>query len=903
MEFPHLQDTNFPYLNNVNTYAFKNTFDYSRWNEDTIVRLVNVLWDSTYDDVVAFESNDARDSWFDSIVDSYAIKLESAARIIPEGFVKLPLPYDVAARYNYLYIEVPIATSAENMIDYETNYGVRRWYFFIDAIEYGSQNSTHLFLTPDVWINFSNDVYIRYMMLERGHAPVAFSDVDDYLENPLQNNEYLLAPDVDFGKGSVVRNSEFLPIGNGKKYVCFASTCLPSQTSTLGQVSGDGSGSWTPPAYSDESTRYGRQLIVNGYTFGDGYDYSSLVTQAGNGSYDTIFNNITVYCIESSACVGDNGFLNVCREICPSFLNTIVACFVVDENMILFGGVYNVAGFDLRVAKSDNSGLMQFDLTKDMFDFPERYERFAKLYTFPYSRIQLTDNAGNTKEVKIEDISTLGFKTFSSIAFPFLNVRAIFYGIGGDSSEEYTWKRINGSTVTLSIDDSDWADYTFDWDIPTFALYIDGQTRYFMNNYNSIQNARIDGITGYQTAQRVTNTEYPNVVDATNTAYTNADNVATNITNINDNTTTNADLNRDASIACANLIRDYTNDTSERKYIEDNAVMTLQQDSINRINAISTVAQSTTSVATTANLTSANQQVGGINGAVSMASTGAGMGATGGAAGAAAGAAGGLLIGGYIGEYTASVVGGAQNANAMMAAQCDINVMQATNTENTNRTNYAKDANITHWGLDSSFRNNQTAANNDLLDTQVDNNIDMMDANAALNANLTRTNAANTRNVSQDNALYNRNTATRNAKQILEANQDKARNRYKDSRNEQPTPIGSYSGDFAPDYMECRGIQVKIRTESDSAIAQAGDVFARYGYALNRMWDINESGLCPMKEFCYWKASDIWVDDMESSTNDVNKRLERIFTSGVTVWKDPDKIGRISIYDNFNTEV
>ena len=109
--FPNLKDTRFPNIDTVDVYAFKNTFDYKRWNKDTIVRLVNVLWDSTYNDVPLFDTKGERDNWFDSLTEGYAMRLDSAARLVPEGYVKVPLPYDIATRYNYLYVELPIATS------------------------------------------------------------------------------------------------------------------------------------------------------------------------------------------------------------------------------------------------------------------------------------------------------------------------------------------------------------------------------------------------------------------------------------------------------------------------------------------------------------------------------------------------------------------------------------------------------------------------------------------------------------------------------------------------------------------------------------------------------------------------------------------------------------------------
>ena len=142
MDFSHLDDTKFPNLETASPYALKNTFDYTRWVPNTKVHLVNVLWNSEYSNVVKFNDDAARDEWFDGISDSYTLTLTSNARIVPDGTIKLPLPYDVAARYNYLYIDIPLATSREQLIQNENDSGVRRWYFFVGDVYYSAPNTT-----------------------------------------------------------------------------------------------------------------------------------------------------------------------------------------------------------------------------------------------------------------------------------------------------------------------------------------------------------------------------------------------------------------------------------------------------------------------------------------------------------------------------------------------------------------------------------------------------------------------------------------------------------------------------------------------------------------------------------------------------------------------------------------
>ena len=434
MQFPKLADTQFPDLQTVNVYQFQNTFDYTRWNEKSKIKLCNVLWNSDYADVVKFDNDESRDNWFDGIDDYYPIELLTAARVVPEGYIKLPVPYDVMARYNYLFIDMPIATNTNTPLDYETSEGKRRWYFFVTNISYLSPNATQVYLQLDVWINFQNEVDIHYLLLERGHAPVAYSDTDDYLDNPLENNKYLLAPDVNFDNASIVRESKMIPFGTGKKYVCIASTCGASQISDLGLVTSNSE--YDPSSvitFDDiDNLRYGYQLEVNGLHFGNGRDYSNAKTPAsmGTSNDNRIANNLSVYAIAASECYGNGTFFKDVIEKCPQFLLTVKGCFVVSEECITLGTTYTIAGHTVRACIGKDSTLLSnLKFTKADFAYPTIYERYAKLYTSPYSILELTDNDGNTYEIGVEETSTISAKSFVSIAYPFINERIYFTGI------------------------------------------------------------------------------------------------------------------------------------------------------------------------------------------------------------------------------------------------------------------------------------------------------------------------------------------------------------------------------------------------------------------------------------------------------------------------------------------
>lgn len=896
-KFPHLDsDNDFPYIQTVDVYKFVNAFDYSRWNENTRVRVVNVIWNSDYQDVVKFDSDAARDAYFDGLSDYQELTLNSKnTRMFPDGSVKLPVPYDVLARYNYLYIDMPIATSLDEPIDYERGDGHRRWYFFINDLQYHAPNTTTVYLTPDVWTNFINDLDVNFMMLERGHAPVAFSDVDEYLSNPMENNEYLLAPDYDFGNTTIVGNSRYIPFGNGNKWVCIASTCAPEMLSDAGSVTGYESDIWTKPTYDNVEVRYGYQLKVNGFDFGDGRDFSNINTPSGNGAANggMIMNNLNVYAVPADECFNGGTFLEDLKDKTPGFMNTIQACFIIDEEMASFESINKyIAGHELYAVTGKSGQLGDIKLSKFDFDFPERYERFAKLYTFPYSRLELTDNDGRTIEVHIEDTSTVSCEFITSVAFPYLNLRVLFTGIGGKGSTSYSWVNLNGQERAMEMYDSDWFKYCFDMNIPTYALYMDGKTVYNLHNYNrAFANARRNALVGYHTSMRDANTARENAIDLADTAQANVNaNAATMIANNTNSCNTNtantaltcATNSTNQSLANQNALVVVTNsnDTSAACTANDNRLMTA-----------ATSTQNETSIATTGASSEMSVVTGALNGMTSMGMAGAGMG---GGVGALAGAA----LGGIMGAASSALTAQVTMSNAHVLTQCKSTVASDTEACNSAKTNIMNTNNYANTNVTNALGTDQTANNNACITAQTANNNTCATNNTTNTTNTMKANAARTRNTTTNNATETRLVAELNAKEILENSQYAAKAGLDDARNNAPVTYGTYSGSMAPDYMGTRGIQIKVRKQSDSAISQTGDMFARYGYAFNQAWDVRETGLNLMKHFTYWKASDIWLDDRRSSTNLVNNTISEMFLRGVTVWNNPDEIGRVSIYDN-----
>ena len=149
---------------------------------------------------------------------------------------------------------------------------------------------------------------------------------------------------------------------------------------------------------------------------------------------------------------------------------------------------------------------------------------------------------------------------------------------------------------------------------------------------------------------------------------------------------------------------------------------------------------------------------------------------------------------------------------------------------------------------------------------------------------------------SNANTARTREIGVINAKERLENARNAARVAQLDARRKGPVQLTEASGDASMWYHGMAGVQFRLRTQSDSAIAQTASQFARYGYALNQVWKVTSLNL--MRNFTYWKASDVWVDVRDVAGSAVGDAIGDILRRGVTVWRDPDKIGKVSVYDN-----
>ena len=940
MDFPHMGDNQFPYIDNVDPYKFVNDFDYSRWEYSSIsVKLMNVLWDNSLTNVPYFANDNARNQYFNEKT-GHTVQLNSGFVVVPEETIRVPLPYNVAYTYNYVRIG-GISGGTNAALDYGAGYGnTNWWYYFIVDMRQLSPSTTELYLQLDYWTTFINSVNIPYMVLERGHAPMALVDVDTYLADPINNNEYLLAKDFDFGNDStVVKSSAYMPVGNGRKWVLFA---MPIDSNDFANfyASSTAGGSSTPPTYSDETyvdegetkvTRWGDDLIVNDYAWNFGnaqaYGNANLPVKPYNRNGNNVLNGYSVFAILATDA---DAFFSFVANNAAYMMNAIEAVYIVGEDCLSLGATITWNNFTIRKAQAFSQNItMTFN--KQSFAYDSKYADIAKLYTYPYAHVEITDNYGNTAEVRIENVSnTLTLHKEAEIAFPYIQYRCFFTGINGNRSAVYTWQELNGQGNNKTMWEDDFSKFMFTWDIPTFALRVSAATKYVIDNHSSINAKRQAAIFEYQTADRYANTTKANTYDSQNTLENNTKAIAATdyINSLELSNTTLANIGRDNT--CTRNVANLQN-TQE----EENWEYTWQYKSdLRDINVGVVYLNTLQDVA----MIEAGQEATNLGAGVSFAQntinnvigTATGVQGSGGAMNAL-GTAFGALNNGYatmIGVGISNDYADKQKTSAL--AKCSIQ------TGYGNPNPWPGTPKPDAWNASLRIFNTDKDYTEDIKDLNIATRFDPTDndpgivnyetdtkkANGeamykVLNPGTTNptpvgvipVNSGRTKGTIDSNAEAVNTTETGNADWTRDANwqaananlilrQMQAEAAFNDGRLRKPDFATNYGGNAYPDVWENRGVQWKIRTQSKSAIAQAGDGMLRYGYTVHRVWNIEDKDFCKMEKFTFWKAEDIWITNNDKTADKVSDVLMRAFLDGVTVWTNPDEIGSVSIYNN-----
>lgn len=867
MKFPHLDNaTSFPGAD-VHVYdQYVNTYDYNMWTPKTKIKLCHVKWRNDGHDAVKFRDDAARDAWFDGL-DGETVRLDTSmyiARADTDG-IKIPVPYMTAQRYNYIVVDFTpdILQSPLQQSDCQT-----RYHYYITDITAEAPNTTTVVLQRDMWTDYINTTTINGLLLTRGHAPLAGMTPAKLLDNPRENSVDMLAPDVNYGAANNrITNTKSTGLTGGDKYICFACAFGTIRLEKMARTRGTDITA-TEPVYGANDG------VVSSWTWGTaGIDVSGCRTlgtpyasQRGRTP-----NNWTVFALRASDVTGD--YINDLFAYYPHIASGIGACFMVSADMCTRGtsAPVMVNGVAWMTVIDTERTLSDITLTPEDFDMPSEVADVAKLYVSPYSMLEITDTWGKTTTINIEDCGRLTVRTLVSVAYPLVRQVAYLdgYGAGGTTSLDVT--NLTGDDIIGHVPNGDALATLISYDIPTYALQRRNIDAYRAANYNrTIAQGRKNAITVYENAAQAANTARDNANTSAATARGN-----TARTNAAQTANTARGVLRDQKIS------DETVDT--RNDILDAATKRLDADTATANSKIRTDRDWDVTLMNETYVT--DTQTNAISSVTSM------IGSVGGAALSVAG--GGAATG------LATAISGAalQGYNTGIAITNSEKLNKAANdaayakADKATSANTAQTAHAKTQATETTIRTNTQTVKTMQLATAAATD---MTANTV---NASNGNAAASYSTATGNAARTRNQTIANAKRTMLNTRDNATNTYRDMYNQPPSPVGAYTGDPWPDEMAQRAYVVKVRTQSKSALMQAGMYMLRYGIASNKLY--NRPNLTPCRHYTYWRADDVWLTN-DVAPNDALDAIRDRFAAGVTIWSDPTEIGGDYLAANIN---
>lgn len=485
--------SDFPNLDNVNVYKYYNTLDYSRFKPTARLKMCNVPWCGDYDNVVKFDDDAARDAWFDAL-EGETVNLDTMFNVKPDGASKVPVPVTSAQGYNYLVVDLPRMTSDAQPLAYAAGGRKRRYYYFIQDAQQLSPNSTRLILTLDVWTTYINEMQFDYVLLERGHAPVAASSVADYLANPRDNSAYLLSDDVNTGGEPYVETA--------RAYKNYSAETQRACIATYADLQGDFGTAAAPkvPAISEP-------------------DVSGVLAPR-------------VY----SVAVGNlQPFLRKLENNTPWMKQTVLGVFFAPSDLLTQSAPFEL--WDISITVLDAVQKIEPFMQPGVADFgyPAQAAGFAKLYTYPYAAIRIGDGRGQTSTVRIEDLGANGIQLASAVnlVMPYISIDARLLGIAG-ATDSLTFQTIEGRTYSYG---GAWGEYLKSWNLPVMQVSQSAASRAAYTTVYSRAHAKLAADNALASS-----------LASNSTAYTNVDNSAKNVTDNNAiNTAANTAVTKNAN--------------------------------------------------------------------------------------------------------------------------------------------------------------------------------------------------------------------------------------------------------------------------------------------------------------------------------------------------------------------
>lgn len=576
----------------------------------TTLKLCNVPWDTDYTNVVGWPDDDTRNAWFDRL-DGDVIELETSWNYKSleiykpslgkyEGEVRVPVPYEEAMGYNYLYVVM-----YDQPVKDEGTYKRAHFFYHITGINKLSANATVLTLELDAWTEYLNSATIEAVDLSRGHWPTLRTDPATWLDDPIDSPVRLDEPEPDLPNiQAKVSYEHYTPLYDDNPLVIVAMTTDMAAPGTPwanggradhwwlnpGGVPGladpsitSSGGTWPPLPISSGIERVGLPPIAGYDPNGDAP--STPVAQGTRLGGDP--NGLHMIAVAPD----DFGRLaGLWQTRYPELLDAVKAIYVIPARYVSLGETHELDGVGWRPVNPQTAWreLDTIRVTPALFAYPAKAAKWAKLYTSQFAGIEVSDLDGHTATIGCEDIAgPLKVYARASTLYPWLSMQAVIDGVGGHGIKDYAVRPLIHGTA--QIPQGLWETLTMTYDIPTYTLYADPVTitvdtlserRTTLDRANRArQSAYVDAAAAKATGDTSVDAEYNASIASANVAKNNGDrsndttlaNSLADATTARDNATasettrygnTSRDIDTEQSTGDQNFA--YTHDSTQR---------------------------------------------------------------------------------------------------------------------------------------------------------------------------------------------------------------------------------------------------------------------------------------------------------------------------------------------------
>lgn len=565
--------------------------------------------------------------------------------------------------------------------------------------------------------------------------------------------------------------------------------------------------------------------------------------------------------------VADFGtFLSNVDSQLPNFKATVKAVFFASSKLLSLGSAFTFCGVSCNYVSAAQQSFELLKLSKEKFGYDARFADLAKLYTSPYAQIEIADENGVFATVNVEDCSNVVTLNASlQLAFPAIKIERSLTGING-AAQSFTFANLSERSFKGG---GDWYKTLGSWEVPTFGILQSGHDATDYGTYYNRVQAQKAADNAYTSAEASAGNARSNVKASASTAQSNAYDSAN---------TAVANTQRSSSAAVSNTATQTAANTAVME--RSNSASATDTDLSNDLNDSNQAWDAGYSRdCQQAEATAENQSA-----AVTAASTAANV-----ATSVATNPTGalGAVIGGIV-----------QGAGAAINAGISIN-LASTKTEAGISNAQAK---VDSGNANASQRNdNQRTANAYFTQTQnaastavTANNAATANSNAAASASTAKGNADRSKSTADSNADNTYSTTVANAARSKQTAESAIANAYAQGGLSAPSEFGSVAPGSAA--VKPMGVFANVVTLPKGDVARIASQFKRWGYALDQYVDVSSWNV--MKEFSYWKASDLWLVGSNGVPEAAQETIKAAIMNGVTVWRNPERIGEVSIYDN-----